>query len=196
MSITLAARTLSVVGHPGLLVPTAVAWGASRANVPLPLLHAAVATALLVALIVAAYSLWQVRTGHWSHVDASHPRERRQLNRFLVGLLFAATAVLAWWAPAPGLALGPALAGALVVVIHLLRRWLKVSQHAAFAAFAATLVWPGVAGTVLMLALAAGVAWSRLVLRRHTLLEVALGLLLGAAAGATFRVAVARAAQL
>jgi membrane-associated phospholipid phosphatase len=196
MSLTLAARTLSVVGHPGLLMPAAVAWGAARANVPMPLLQAAVATAVGVALIVGAYSLWQVRTGNWSHVDASQPSERRQLNRFLVLLLFAAAAVLAWWAPAPGFAVGPALAGTLVVVVHLLRRWLKVSQHAAFAMFAATLVWPSIAGTALLLTLAAGVAWSRLVLRRHTPAEVALGLLLGAATGVAFRLAVERAAQL
>jgi membrane-associated phospholipid phosphatase len=35
-------------------------------------------------------------------------------------------------------------------------------------------------------ALAAGVAWSRLVLRRHTLVEVAVGLLAGTGAGAGF----------
>jgi phosphotransferase system glucose/maltose/N-acetylglucosamine-specific IIC component len=187
MSPTLAARMLSVVGHPGLLMPAAVAWGATHANMPAPLLHAAVASAVLVTLIVGAYSLWQVRSGSWSHVDASQPQERRQLNRFLAVLLFAAAAVLAWWAPEPSFAVGPALACAVVVIAHLLRRWLKVSLHAAFALFAATLVWPSPAATALMVALVAGVAWSRLVLRRHTPAEVALGLLLGAGAGVGLR---------
>jgi membrane-associated phospholipid phosphatase len=45
-------------------------------------------------------------------------------------------------------------------------------------------------GIVLGLALAAGVAWSRLALRRHTLPEVLLGLLVGAALGVAFRAGV------
>ena len=73
---------------------------------------------------------------------------------------------------------------------HKRMRWLKVSLHAAFAVFAAALVWPGVASVSLMLALAAGVAWSRLVLQRHTLAEVVVGLLLGSASGLVLNLAV------
>lgn len=187
MSATLAARTLSIVGHPVVLMPVAVAIGAVGSNAPAARLHASVGAAVLVAVIAGAFSLWQVRSGRWSHVDASHPRERRQLNAFLAGLLFGAAALLAWWGASRNGAAGAASAGALVAVAHLLRRWLKVSLHTAFAVFAAAVAWPSVAATLLILGLAAGVAWSRLALQRHTLAEVALGLLLGAATGLAFK---------
>jgi len=190
MSRILAARTLSVVGHPALLMPGAIALSATNAKVPPQLMQAALASAALVAVIVGLFSLRQVRSGRWAHVDASHPRERGQLNLFLTVLLFGAAALL-WSLDQPqSVVAGAALVGTLVVAAHLLRRWLKVSLHAAFAVFAAALVWPGVASVSLMLALAAGVAWSRLVLQRHTLAEVLVGLLLGSASGLVFNLAV------
>jgi membrane-associated phospholipid phosphatase len=190
MSRILAARTLSVVGHPALLMPGAIALGATNAKVPPQLMQAALASATLVAVIVCLFSLRQVRSGRWAHVDASHPRERVQLNLFLTVLLFGAAALL-WSLDQPqSVVAGAALAGTLVAAAHLLRRWLKVSLHAAFAVFAAALVWPGVASVSLMLALAAGVAWSRLVLQRHTLAEVVVGLLLGSASGLVLNLAV------
>jgi membrane-associated phospholipid phosphatase len=186
--VTLAARTLSVIGHPGLLVPAAVAVAASGPEVSPQLLPVALATALAVALIVGLYSLWQVRAGRWAHIDASHPRERHQLNLFLAVLLGGAAALL-WALGQPrSVALGPLLIGLVVALTHLLRRWLKVSLHAACALFAVAMVWPHPLLTPAVALLAAGVAWSRLVLGRHTLAEVLLGLLFGAAAGAAFRV--------
>jgi membrane-associated phospholipid phosphatase len=84
-----------------------------------------------------------------------------------------------------------ALSGALVLVALLVARWVKVSLHAAFAAFATTLLWPitlAVAGGVLV---TAAVVWSRLVLRRHVAADVMAGLVLGVAAGGGYHVWVA-----
>jgi len=185
--ITLAARALSVIGHPGLLVPAAVAVAASGANAPPRLLPVALGSALVVVVIVGLYSLLQVRAGRWAHVDASHPRERSQLNPLLAALL-GSTAVLLWALGQPlPVALGPLAAALLVGLAHLLRRWLKVSLHAAFAVFAVALVWPQLGLTLATAALAAGVGWSRLVLQRHTLAEVLLGLGFGAAFGIGLR---------
>ena len=183
MSLTQAARVLSVIGHPALLLPVAVTAAASAAGTPAPLLRVVVGTILAVALIVGLYSVWQVRAGRWAHVDASHPRERSQLNLFLALLLCAAAALLFTLGQPPAVAAGPLLAALLVLLTHGLRRWLKVSLHAAFAAFAAALLWPDLPAALAVGALAAAVGWSRLVLRRHTRAEVLLGLLLGAAFG-------------
>ncbi len=185
--VILAARALSVLGHPGLLVPAAVAAGASGAAAPPRLLPVALGTALAVVVVVGLYSLWQVHAGRWAHIDASHPRERSQLNLLLAALLGGAAMLL--WAlgqPLP-LVLGPLTAALLVLLAQLLRRWLKLSLHAAFAVFAAALVWPHAALTLATVVLAAGVAWSRLVLRRHTRAEVLLGLLFGTAFGIGMR---------
>jgi hypothetical protein len=183
---TAAARALSVVGHPALLMPAAVAGSASANGAPPQVLHLGLAAAVAIALCVIAYSLVQVRAGRWSHVDASVRRERSQLNLVLCMLLFGAAGLL-WWSGQPRLlSLGLGLGGAMVVAAQLLRRWLKLSLHAAFAVFAAALWWPNAAGAAVVLLLAAAVSWSRLALRRHTGIEVTAGLLAGAAAGCAF----------
>lgn len=190
-SRTAAARALSILGHPALLLPAAAVFGAARNGAPPSVLRAVATASLVVAAAVMIYSLVQVRAGRWAHVDASIPRERNQLNLVLALLLFGAAGAL-WWLGQPrALSAGLAVAGLLVVLAALLRRWLKVSLHAGFAVLAAAFAWPSLAATAAVLALAAGVAWSRLVLARHTPYEVAVGMALGAAAAVAFRLAVA-----
>ena len=191
MSLIAAARALSIVGHPALLMPVAVTAAASGPGAPPQLLRVALGTALAVAVVVGLYSLWQVRRGRWAHVDASHPAERRQLNLLLAGVLCGAAALLWALGQPSAVVAGPLLAALLVLLTHALRRWLKVSLHVAFALFAAALVWPNLPGTLAISALAVGVAWSRLVLGRHTLPEVLTGALLGVAFGAALRVGLA-----
>lgn len=138
---------------------------------------------ILVAAGVLLYSFVQVWTGRWSHMDASIPQERSQLNLFLAIVLTLAS-VLLWWSGQPtSLVAGMTVAGALVAVAHLVRDWLKVSLHASFAVFAGSLFWPDPLAVGVALCLAAAVSWSRIVLRRHTPSEVWVGLLLGGAAG-------------
>lgn len=184
------ARTLSILGHPALLMPGAVVWASIARNAPPSVLFTAASASVFVALCVGVYSAVQVRAGRWAHVDASVPRERGQLNLFLALLLFGTAGAL-WWSGLPRpVFMGLALSGGLVVVGHLLRRWLKVSLHAGFAVFAAGLSWPSPVAFGL-LALAAGVCWSRLVLRRHTLAEIVVGCVAGGVAGFGFHLCAA-----
>jgi len=190
MSVTLLARLLSILGHPALLMPAAVAWAAHDRGAPVAVLLAAVGVSSGLAAIVGVYSLAQVRAGRWAHVDASAPHERRTLVRFVSVLAFGAAAAL-WLAGQPAvLVAGLLAAGALLVCARLTRRWLKLSLHAAFAMFAATLLWPDLLPFGLALAVAAAVAWSRCRLGRHTVPEVLAGLLAGAAAGAALGLAI------
>jgi membrane-associated phospholipid phosphatase len=135
------------------------------------------------AVAVAVYSIGQVRRGGWQHVDASVPRERQQLNRFLVPLLWGLAGVLAASGQPRPTVLGMALGGAIVVCAQALRRRLKLSLHVAFAVFAASLLWPLWPAVLGLGVLAAGVLWSRLVLGRHTGGEVLAGAFVGAIAG-------------
>jgi GNAT superfamily N-acetyltransferase len=84
------------------------------------------------------------------------------------------------------LVLGPVLSGALVVLGHLLRPWLKMSLHVSFAVFAASFLWPSMVGTFVILTLAIAISWSRLALARHTRREVIIALLAGTITSATF----------
>lgn len=186
MLTTTAARALSVIGHPALLMPSTVAWAASIRGASPEILRQAIAASVFVAVSVVVYSAIQVRTGRWQHVDASIPRERGQLNLFLAVVLLGAAALVGSRGDQQAVAMGLAFGGAIVVFAILSRRWLKLSLHAAFAVFAAALLWPHLGSVLLVLVLAAGVSWSRLTLRRHTASEVMVGLLLGGVVGLAF----------
>ncbi|MBT9488001.1 MAG: phosphoesterase [Rubrivivax sp.] len=180
------ARALSVLGHPALLMPLAASVSAAtRADTP-GLAGIVAAVSVTLALVVMLFSAWQVRVGRWRHVDASVPQERRSLNLLLCGLLFGGATLLLAGGVAPAVALGLGLGGVLVLLALLLQRWLKLSLHVAFASYAALLAWPAWGWVLAGLALAAGVAWSRLVLGRHRPPDLWAGALAGVAVGALF----------
>lgn len=182
------ARTLSLIGHPAILTPAAALLSAMDRSASIKALQLLVVVSFFLGVSVMAYSWIQVRSGRWVHVDASMPRERRQLHLALSLLFFGAAVLLCLFGQPQAMVLGPSLCGLLIVVASLLRHRLKVSLHAGFAVFAASLLWPNVAGTFIVLLLALAVSWSRLALRRHTSQEVVVGLLLGGAMGSAFHV--------
>jgi membrane-associated phospholipid phosphatase len=155
---------------------------------------AALVVSLVCACAVLRYSLYKARRGDWAHVDASVPAERAQFNvRIGIGLLLAAGGL--WLAGLHvGFPLVVGLSGLIVAVGHLLRHVAKLSLHVAFAVFAAVLVWPNYTAAVALALVAAGVAWSRLALRRHVPADIILGWLAGAVAGLALHIAVARLA--
>lgn len=178
-----AARLLSLVGHPALLVPSAVVCAVAGAGRDEPGLWLAGLAAVSLAACVIAYSLLKVRRGRWNDVDASAPAEREQLTSFLFPLMAAGTLAMGLFGlPLPAVA-GLGFGAAMVGVAHATGPWLKLSLHAAFAVYAAALLWPWTAVVIACLLLAGGVAWSRVVLGRHTVVEARLGLVLGAAGG-------------
>ena len=179
------ARSLSILGHPFIVVPVAVAT--------LVLHERASSAALIVSAIcgiavaVLAFSFWQVRRGQWQHIDASAQSERRSLNLFLALVLFSGAAVAFYQLPGRGLSLGLLLSGLMIGVVMLVSPWGKLSLHASFATFAALLIWPLELGYAALASVAAaGICWSRVALHRHTIVEALGGSLLGGLFGACF----------
>lgn len=174
------ARAVSILGHPLLTLPTGLMLPAALRGGDPRTLQAAFAGFALFAALVMGWSWWQVRRGHWAHVDASRQSERRSLNRTLL-VLIGLGALLAWRAlpsPDPGLAL--ALSAGVVAVAMSTVQWCKLSLHIAFAVYATGLLWPlGPMAIAACCVFAAAIAWSRLRLSRHRPRD----LLAGAAAG-------------
>jgi membrane-associated phospholipid phosphatase len=181
------ARWLSIVGHPlvtSVVLVSAVAFHLNGSR------HDALRSVLLVAAIsllpVAVLIIWQVRRGTWTNVDASNREERPIL--FAVGIvsLLLLVIVLFFAQPTSFLLRGALGVAAMLTVAAIATRWVKVSLHTAFCALAATLLLllHAPAGWVLV-SLLPLVAWSRLVLHRHTAIEVAAGLALGLVFGIT-----------
>lgn len=175
---------LSVLGHPLLLMPLAVALSLRARGADGAVLVLALGLTVVVALTVAVYSVIQVRRRRWGHVDATRPAERRQLNRFALGLMAACAGVgaVVAWPVGLGLGAGVAVLGAGL----LLQGRLHLSLHAGFGALAVALVWPQMLAMGLLALLVAGVCWSRLALGRHRPRDVVAGLGAGALAGVVF----------
>jgi membrane-associated phospholipid phosphatase len=179
------ARSLSILGHPLVVIPGAVVTLVLHGRTPSAVLI--VSTVCGIAGVVLAFSFWQVRRGHWQHVDASARAERRSLNLFLAVVLLLAAAVAFYQTSSLGLALGLLLSGLLIATVMLVSPWVKLSLHASFAAFAVLLLWPLRFWYVALASVAAaGICWSRVLLARHTVFEVLAGSLLGGIVGACF----------
>lgn len=179
------ARSLSILGHPLVVVPVAVATLVLHERTSSAV--AIVSVICGIAGVVLAFSFWQVRRGHWQHIDASARAERRSLNLFLAIVLCLGAAAAFYQLPGPGLSLGLLLSGLLIVAVMLVSPWVKLSLHASFAAFAVLLLWPLKLWCVALASLAAlGICWSRVMLGRHTIVEVLGGSFLGGLFGACF----------
>jgi hypothetical protein len=178
------ARVLSIVGHPFVFAPAAAVM--SMLAGPRGGAMAGAGGALLLALVfgIGVYSWLQVRRGKWQHVDASLPQERSTLNRVALALmLFAAAGAFAFPVLRPA-GVGFALGAVLIAIGWAGLPRFKLSLHVAFAAFGALLLWPrGGVAVLAGLLFTAAIAWSRLKLKRHTVAEVWVGGLAGAAAG-------------
>lgn len=178
------ARGLSLAGHPLVALPAAISLSVylNDGHGLWPVLGA---LALLGALL-SAYSAYQVKAGRWRDGDASQPSERRSLHRFLLALLGIACVVTFSLTGPSDLSLGLAVSTAIIAVASLLSGWLKLSHHTAFAALGSALLWeawPWFGGGLIFVGL---VAWSRLELRRHQLVDVIAGAVTGLLAGAAF----------
>ena len=181
------ARAVSIVGHPVVVVLVAALIAASTQGASLQQLKLIGGALGTLGLIVLGFSWLQVRAGRWSHVDASVRHERNSLNVFLA-VLCLLSAVLLWFTHRLSMSIALALSGAMVLAALLLAKWVKVSLHVAFAAFATALLWPITLAVVGGALVTAAVTWSRLVLRRHGAADVMAGLLLGVAAGGGYHV--------
>lgn len=180
------ARTLSILGHPVVVLPLALWLATARGGADTQALGGLV----VFGAVVVAWSWWQVRRGRWAHVDASSPEERRGLNTFLLLLFGAGTFLAGRFAPRE-ITWAVACALPIVAVAMLAARWCKPSLHVAFAVYAALVLWRlGAWAVAAGLCFAVLLAWSRLALARHALRDVAAGAAAGAFSGALYGLAI------
>ena len=177
--MTQIARWISILAHPFVMVAVLVAVPAMRQSSG-NAVQSELVVVLAVVVPIAVLMVRQVRRGRWSNVDASKPSERPAL--FLVALtgLVAALGWLLLNDPHSFLVRGMLVTAAFLLLAAVLTRWVKLSLHVAFAALAATaLVLLGSAVGYALVAVVPMVFWSRLVLARHSVHELLVGLALG-----------------
>ncbi len=178
------AAVVSWIGHPlvfitisvGIVLATQLS---SRAALPL---FGAMFLAIIAPMGVLLFL--GVRSGRWSNADVSVREERKRFYPIAIPLSAVGTAVM-WLVSAPRYILrGGIVTLLLLIIAALINLRFKISLHMLFATYCTVVlfqvnIWCGVAALVLSVL----VFWSRLVLSRHTIAEMAAGSGLGAAGG-------------
>ena len=181
------ARLISIIGHPFLLLPLLTGLIAYRLLPPAQALIAEIIALGIVIIPATFYTFIKVRMGKWNDLDVSDQNHRGQFYVMLLSLLSLLT-LIAWLADVPrSIAFGTTAILLLVVIAFLLNPRIKISLHTGFSIFVACvmlLIQPFLA--LVAFVLAASVAWSRVILGRHTRPEVMWGGLLGGVVGSTF----------
>lgn len=177
------ARVISIVGHPAILVPGAILLLSGQSSAPTYIAHLALRLSIGIVLCVMVFSMVQVRRGNWSHIDASEQSERNQLNLILMLIFFGVGIGGVLFGQPKFFSFGLMIVGVMIAAKWLMQRWLKISLHTSFAMLATFAFWPSLPFIVGGIAITALIGWSRLILQRHTLMEVILGLLIGAITG-------------
>jgi membrane-associated phospholipid phosphatase len=178
------ARWISIAGHPFSFIALLVGVAGSKRYGfgEAARLITVTAIVLIIPLWIFMWRRW--RSGRWQTIDASDPRDRPSFYGaafLLLGLLMGCFALVEGGS---FMLRGSAAVALLLGLLAILNRWIKLSNHVAFAMFTGTLLshlalWWGLG----VLVLVPIVAWSRLALSRHTSHEVLGGMVLGALVG-------------
>jgi hypothetical protein len=178
------ARWISIAGHPFSFIALLVGVAGSKQS-GLDGAARLIALAAIILIIPLWIFMWRKwRSGRWQTVDASDARDRPAFYGvafLLLGLLMGCFAFVEGWS---FMLQGCAAIAVLLGFAAILNRWIKLSNHVAFAMFTGILISrlaPHWGFSVLLLVPV--VAWSRLALSRHTLNEVVGGMVLGAVVG-------------
>jgi hypothetical protein len=175
------ARWISIVAHPFVMVALLIAAPrAGKSGSLRDLLLIAGAILLPLALLMTA----QVRRRRWANVDASNPQERPILFAVAIGGAALTLVYLLLTDPESRLIGGIVISALFLALAALLTRWVKLSLHVAFATLtAAVLTLIGSPVGWYVAAVIPLLMWSRMKMGRHRPHELAVGFVLGAAAG-------------
>jgi hypothetical protein len=180
MGKTQIARWISIVGHPFtsvvLLVATA-SWKLHGGN------HALRTTGIVVAgmLVPLGLFIWnRYSSGHWETVDASARADRPALYTAAFLLLIPVGTYFILRERGTEMVRGLASVAILIGILAGLNRWIKLSVHLTIATFATVIIARlTIPFGLALLFFLPFLAWSRLILSRHSLGEVNGGFALG-----------------
>jgi hypothetical protein len=149
--------------------------------------HAIEILMALIALLFLPIAIWiqaGVRTGRYSDFDVSRREDRTTMYPIVLVLILFATVMLFLTHQPLMLSVGMLCVTTMIVVAFLMNQWIKISLHTVFCFFFALVaIKISVAWLAPMLVFAAVVASSRLILKRHRVVELIVGAGLGILTG-------------
>ena len=178
------ARIVSVLGHPFVLLPLTVLLATLHTMQPERALKISAVTSLVTVFPLLFIIRRKVITGEWSDHDVSVSAERRGFYPIVIGIVVISYLIF-WFLGFPDSLLKAMIVSlALLLIAMLINVWSKISLHLIFASYCAVSLlavrhWVGV---VFML-LAILIAWSRVTLERHSLVQALSGMALGSLGG-------------
>lgn len=174
------ARVVSNVGSPPVMATGAMTAVAARLSTTTAWTWAIMMVGLSV-LVPLCYVLWRVKRGDITDLDVSSRKQRVQpLLITMTSTELVLLALLAGEAPPTMIVLAGTMWLQVILLFAITLRW-KISVHTATAAGATTIVWALLGTPVPLLVIVPLVGWSRVRLRRHSLLQTGAGALLGLA---------------
>jgi membrane-associated phospholipid phosphatase len=182
------AKIISIVGHPLLVIPVfaIIALFKYENTQKAITLSGLIVGGLIVPMVVKMYCGY--RKGTYTNFDVSDQVERKTWYSLPIILLTIFTLYLFVTEQERNLRLAILLSLILLISSKLINNYIKISLHASFGAYIAMLAFPllGLIYGSLFLLFALLVACARVVLGRHTVIEVVAGLVLGLILGLGF----------
>ncbi len=181
------ATLISITGHPLITIPICV----SIILLTLPGINFSVLeTVLTLGLLIIPTTLWIVvkyKRGSYTNLDVSDKKQRTSLYLFVLPLLITVILFLHYSNKSLPIRNGFLFAFILFFVSFLINFRVKISLHVSLNTFLATslfITYPQV--SIIFLIFCIAIAWSRIVLKRHSYLEACLGFFLGLSTGLAF----------
>ncbi len=174
------AKCISVIGHPLITIPLFVIITTFSQN---DFKKAVFISSLIVGCVFLPLVLQLYRkskNGTYTNFDVSDRKQRKSMYLFIVPLLLVVTAVLYLSGQSANLCLSVFCALVLIFISQLVNFYVKSSLHVSMNIYLSFLIMPmnTVIGIIVLL-FTALIAWSRIVLGRHTFKEVWVGTILG-----------------
>jgi len=178
------AKLISIVGHPLLTIPLYVALVMFAFTY---IKKAAFNSFLIIGCIFIPLTLWlylKSRNGSYTNFDVSDRKQRKSVFLFIIPILCVVTFIVYITGQSTNLCLSLLFALILISILQIVNLYVKSSLHVSFNIYLSFLIMSGNYGMGIMILLfTVPIAWSRIVLGRHTLKEVLFGGVIGFTVG-------------
>ena len=171
-----AAKYISIIGHPLLTIP---AFSIAGIFLTEPFNRAMMLSFLIVGCTIVPLFLWvyiKLKKGKYTNFDVSDRKQRVSVYIFIIPILVIVVSILFITKQPANIRICVLFAAVLISISYIVNYFIKCSLHVSLNIYLSFLVMPlnAIAG-VMLLVFTGFVGWSRIVLGRHTRMEVVFG---------------------
>ena len=178
------ARLASILGHPLLTLPVFTTLLAFNLFDPSKATWVSLLIVGVIVLPVTVRNYIKTKRKEYTNFDISDQHQRQSFYPFVIALTTFVTAVLYFTPGTESFFTGTCILLVLLIASALINRVVKCSLHTSASIYLATVLWQfSVAGSIAMFAFTIIIATSRLILKRHTIVEIITGAATGFTAG-------------